>query len=199
MDFEQHIDRSRVQRAEAAYNALQQAVRDAEAALQKAREDAETADRTASASASRGDNAKALDAAEMAVDAANRAARTAERLLEAAKKRLADGEKVRRQQVKLAHGQAANAAVKAKLKALARAQKLMEQLNDVDAEFREAHDAILRLHRQAGREPPSNLMMHATVRTPLDAAKLVDDKDLQARLRDCGWDGAAFGWTRESN
>lgn len=197
MDFEQHIDRSRLQRAEDDYAKLQQAVRDSEAALGKAQDDAKAAECAAQASADRGDGPEILDAAEVAVDAVKRGARVAERLLAAAKTRLGEGERARKREVQLATGAAANAACAAKFKALAKARELMQQLDETDAEFRHAHGEMLRLHRAAGREPPANLAYGGTIRMPLDASKIIDQKDFEARLADAGWDGAAFAWTKE--
>jgi hypothetical protein len=133
-DFEALIDADRLAKARANFDNLVAAERAAEEELSSAKAGARAAHAAAQDGADRGENAKTMDALEIAADAAERRTRTAGRLLEAAAKKREAGERVRDAEVKQAHGAAMNAAFARFIGVRSEALQVFAKLKALEAE-----------------------------------------------------------------
>jgi hypothetical protein len=110
-DFNELIDQRRLDAAKAAFEALEQAERDATVALEQATADAKSAHDAAQKAADAGANVDKLLGLEEQVEAANRKVSVAQRMAAGARLRRQDGEIKRDAEVRSSHSAALNAAM----------------------------------------------------------------------------------------
>jgi hypothetical protein len=142
-NYNELVDVKRFDAAKAAFEALEQAERDATAALEQATADAKSAQAAAQKAADAGANLDKLMVLEEAVEAANRKVSVAQRMAAGARLRRTDGQIKRDHEVRQAHGAAMNAAFagflatrQEAIEVFARLEELKQQHIDIGVQFK---------------------------------------------------------------